>query len=63
MSVENNTFVGATDTADNRTEDRTQQREEEDERAAAEQDVTLADEKITTDPNEIQKRKERKGLA
>lgn len=62
-SVENNTFVGATDTPNRSNGDRAQQTETKDETVAKEKDITLADSTITTDPNEIQKRKERKGIA
>lgn len=62
-SIENDTFVGANETPTNTNGDRAQQTETTDETIAKEKDITLADETITTDPNEIQKRKERKGLA
>lgn len=62
-AVENDTYVSAADTPNNANGDKAQQSETKDETVAKEKDITLADETITTDPNEIQKRKERKGLA
>lgn len=63
MSVENDTYISAADTPNKSNGDKAQQSETKDETEAKEKDITLADSTITTDPNEIQKRKERKGLA
>lgn len=65
--VKNATYVAAEkspDEAGDKEGDKTDSTDEATKAAAANQeDITLADETITTDPNEIQKRKERKGLA
>lgn len=63
--VKNATYVSAEKSPDetgNKEEDKTAD-DAAKAAAANQEDVTLADETITTDPNEIQKRKERKGLA
>lgn len=59
--VQNATYIPAQDTSDKSDGNKSEQKDNKDETDV--KDITLADEKITTDPNEIQKRKERRGLA
>lgn len=64
--VKNSTYVAAEQSPEqtnNGEKDKTDATDDAAKTAANQEDVTLADETITTDPNEIQKRKERKGLA